>query len=100
MSKRIILVCDDEAEMLNYLRKMLASNGFSVETFISGQALVDYLDGGGRADLLLQDVRMPDMGGLEILSRAKKALPGMPVIIMTAFGSIDSAVEAIKLGAY
>jgi two-component system response regulator HydG len=100
MGKRTILVCDDEAEMLNYLRKMLASNGFSVETFISGQALVDHLDAGGAADLLLQDVRMPDMDGLEVLSRVKKLLPAMPVIIMTAFGSIDAAVEAIKIGAY
>jgi DNA-binding NtrC family response regulator len=100
MSKRKILVCDDEAEMLNYLRKMLTGSGFNVETFASGQALLHYLDGGGAADLLLQDVRMPDMDGLEILSRVKKVLPGMPVIIMTAFGSIDAAVEAIKLGAY
>jgi DNA-binding NtrC family response regulator len=100
MNKRKILVCDDETEMLSYLRKMLASNGFVVETFSSGQALLRYLDGGGAADLLLQDVRMPDMDGLEILSRVKKLLPGMPIIIMTAFGSIDAAVEAIKFGAY
>jgi two-component system response regulator HydG len=100
MGKRKIVVCDDEAEMLNYLRKMLVGNGFVVETFPSGQALLAYLEGGGAADLLLQDVRMPDMDGLEILSRVKKVLPGMPVVIMTAFGSIDAAVEAIKVGAY
>jgi two-component system response regulator HydG len=100
MNKYKILVCDDETEMLNYLRKMLSSNGFSVEIFSSGQALFRYLDGGGTADLLLQDVRMPDMDGLEVLGRVKKMLPGMPVIIMTAFGSIDAAVEAIKVGAY
>jgi DNA-binding NtrC family response regulator len=100
MDKRKILVCDDEAEMLNYIRKMLLSKGFAVETFASGKALLDYLEDGGEADLLLQDVRMPDMDGLEVLARVKKLLPGLPVIIMTAFGSIDAAVESIKIGAY
>ena len=100
MQKPLILVCDDEAEMLNYLKKMLVSREYEVETFSSGRELCSYLDGEGRADLLLQDVRMPDMDGLEILSRVKKLRPGLPVIIMTAFGSIDAAVEAIKLGAY
>jgi DNA-binding NtrC family response regulator len=100
VGKNKILICDDEVEMLNYLGKMFRSNGFAVETYASGEALLRYLDGGGSADLLLQDVRMPDMDGLEVLGRVKRLLPGLPVIIMTAFGSIDSAVEAIKIGAY
>ena len=100
MGKQTILVCDDETEMLNYLQKMLVSKGFCVETFSSGRELLAYLDGEVEADLLLQDVRMPDMDGLEILSRVRKVLPRLPVIIMTAFASIEAAVEAIKLGAY
>jgi two-component system response regulator HydG len=51
-------------------------------------------------DLLLQDVRMPDMNGLQVLKRVKKIRPDLPVIIMTAFATVDDAVQAIKLGAY
>jgi len=79
---------------------IICAKCWSAKTFASGQALLAYLDAGGEAELLLQDVRMPDMDGLEVLTRVKKLLPGLPVVIMTAFGSIDAAVEAIKIGAY
>jgi len=94
------LICDDEAEILRYLQKLLTGQGYDVDTFDSGSRLLLRLEGGGSADLLLQDVRMPDMDGLTVFRQAKMARPELPVIIMTAFGSIDAAVEAIKLGAY
>lgn len=100
MNKPIILICDDEAEILRYLKKLLEREGFAVEIFTSGAALLQRIAAGGAADVLLQDVRMPDMDGIEVLARLTKLRPGLPVIIMTAYGSIDAAVEAIKLGAY
>jgi DNA-binding NtrC family response regulator len=102
MSQTTILICDDEEGILTYLRKLLISQGFAVETFASGATLLSYLEGDrtGAADILIQDVRMPDMDGIEILQRVKKLRPALPVIIMTAFGTIDSAVDTIKLGAY
>jgi DNA-binding NtrC family response regulator len=84
------------------LKKILQTFGYSVDTYGDGQTLLDRLD----ADpayvplLLVQDICLPDMTGIEILQRVRNLRPEMPVVMMTAFGSIDSAVEAIKLGAY
>ena len=102
MANAKILICDDEEGILKYLRKLLESQGMSVETFNGGSALLQRLLTGeaNDADLLLQDVRMPDMDGIQVLREVKKLRPALPVIIMTAFGTIDAAVEAIKLGAY
>jgi DNA-binding NtrC family response regulator len=102
MLKGTILICDDEEGIRKYLAKMLQAKGLGVETFADGASLVCRIEGGsdGDADLLLQDVRMPDMDGLQVLKRVKKLRPGLPVVVMTAFGTIDSAVDAIKLGAY
>jgi DNA-binding NtrC family response regulator len=102
MATTRILICDDEEGILKYLRKLLTAKGVEVETFASGAALLERLEGGSPddADLLLQDVRLGDMDGIQILKKAKKLRPAMPVVMMTAFGSIDAAVEAIRLGAY
>ncbi len=100
MSETRILICDDEEGILKYMKKLLESQGLVVETFTSGKMLLARLQQGANADLLLQDVKMPDMDGLQVLQNAKKVCPGLPVVIMTAFGTIDAAVEAMKLGAY
>ncbi|WP_243372600.1 sigma-54 dependent transcriptional regulator [Geotalea sp. SG265] len=100
MAQTRIFICDDEEGILKYMKKLLESQGLAVETFTSGQALLARLQHGVDADLLLQDVRMPDMDGLQILKNVKDIHPGLPVVIMTAFGTIDAAVEAMKLGAY
>ena len=101
MLKGTILICDDEEEILRYLKKLLQASGLSVTTFTRGGLLLDHLEKDcGACDVLLQDIRMPDMDGIQVLKRIKELRPNVPVIIMTAFGTIDSAVEAIKLGAY
>jgi len=95
-----ICICDDEEGILLYLKKRL--KGHRVETFSRGIDLLARLalpDAAG-IDLLLQDVRMPDMDGLQVLKRVKKLRPELPVIIMTAFGTVDDAVQAIKQGAF
>lgn len=95
-----ICICDDEEGILKYLKKVL--KGHRVETFNRGGDLLARLeepDGGG-IDLLLQDLRMPDLDGLQIMKRVARSRPELPVIIMTAFATVDDAVTAIKLGAY
>jgi DNA-binding NtrC family response regulator len=102
MTQRTILICDDEEGILKYLDKLFRSQGYAVETFTNGIELLSRLKSGEgqEADLLLQDVRMPDIDGISVLKEVKKLRQNLPVIVMTAFGTIDAAVEAIKLGAY
>ena len=95
-----ICICDDEEGILKYLKKLL--KGHQVTTFSRGAELLAHLEapGGELVELLVQDLRMPDMDGLEILARVRQTRPELPVIIMTAFATVDDAVKAIKLGAY
>ena len=95
-----ICICDDEEGILKYLKKLL--KGHQVTTFSRGAELLAHLEtpAGSTAELLLQDLRMPEMDGLEILKRIRQLRPELPVIIMTAFATVDDAVRAIKLGAY
>jgi DNA-binding NtrC family response regulator len=97
-----IFVCDDEPEILRYLDKLLQASGYKVETFPRGTDLLARLEGAADmpCDLILQDVRMPDIDGLQMLKQLCKRWPDLPVVIMTAHGTIDDAINAIKLGAY
>jgi DNA-binding NtrC family response regulator len=97
-----IFICDDENEILRYLDKLLRATGYRVETFQRGSDLLKRLeaDGDKACDVILQDVRMPDLNGLEVLGRVRGSCPELPVVIMTAHGAIDDAVKAIKQGAY
>ncbi len=95
-----ICICDDEEGILRYLKKQMKD--YQVDTFNRGVDLLKLLESpaGAGVDLLLQDVRMPDMDGVQILKQVKKIRPELPVIMMTAFGTVDDAVQAIKQGAY
>src|SRR6185369_11020859 len=102
VAERKVVICDDEKEILRYLKKILQPLGYSVDTYAEGQTLLDRLDADAAyvPALLVQDICMPDIDGIEILKQVRTLRPEMPVVIMTAFGSIDSAVEALKMGAY
>ncbi len=97
-----IFVCDDETEILRYLDKLLHASGYSVETFQRGTDLLVRLENASSVpcDLILQDVRMPDINGLQMLEQLCRRWPDLPVVIMTAHGTIDDAINAIKQGAY
>jgi DNA-binding NtrC family response regulator len=97
-----ILICDDEEGILLYLDKLLKTQGYTVETFNSGTALLARLTAASAEpiDLLLQDVRLSDINGIEIIKQVHQLRPDMPVVVMTTHGTVDDAVHAIRLGAY
>jgi DNA-binding NtrC family response regulator len=94
-----ILVVDDEIRILEMLRKGLAQmGGHSVETAAGGLEAIQKIDG-DTFDLILTDLKMPEMDGIELLKMIKGTRPEIMVILMTAYGSIETAVEAMKIGA-
>jgi two-component system response regulator AtoC len=98
-SKTAVLVVDDDQTAYELLREVLVKEGYEVETAASGREAVDKA-GTIPFDVLLSDVRMPDLDGLEVLRALKHLSPETVVIMMTAFGSIETAIETIKEGAY
>lgn len=93
-----ILVIDDEKNIRLMLMKCLASEGYNVDTAEDGSCGIEMFKQ-GNYDIVLLDMKMPGMNGLEVLKRLKEIDISLPVIMMTAFGTIESAVEAMKLGA-
>jgi two-component system response regulator AtoC len=94
-----VLVVDDEANLRKVLAALLRREGYDVATAADGeQALAEFHKNG--ADVVVTDLVMPHLGGLEILKGVHAHRPDVPVIIITAHGTVDSAVEAIKAGAF
>jgi two-component system response regulator HydG len=94
-----ILVVDDQEMMRDSLAANLAREGHEVIAAGDGAAAVARLQS-QRMDLLITDLKMPKMTGIELLAEAKRLRPEMPVVLMTAFATVQTAVEAMKLGAY
>ena len=94
-----ILIIDDEGEMRELLAKVLEKNGYQVTAAADGGHALDLLEK-EPMDLVVTDVRMPGMDGMEALKAIKELNPDTGVIVMTAFGSIDQAVQAVKEGAH
>ena len=94
-----ILIVDDDPGHLTTLKTITKSWGYTVETANDGVVAVDMVKS-GPVDLILMDVRMTNMSGIEALGQIKDYNPSIPVIIMTAYSSVESAVEALKSGAY
>ena len=94
-----ILVADDQEMMRDSLCATLARDGHEVVAATDGAVAVSKLQE-GRFDLLITDLKMPKITGIELLAEAKKLRPDMPVVLMTAFATVQTAVEAMKLGAY
>jgi len=94
-----ILIVDDQEMMRDSLAATLAREGHEITATGDGAGGVQRL-AAGRFDLLISDLKMPRMTGIELLSEAKKLRPEMPVVLMTGFATVQTAVEAMKLGAY
>lgn len=94
-----ILVVDDEPDMLSTCRKFLGREGYDVAVAENGRSGVEQVET-FRPDLVITDLKMPGMDGMEVLRRTKEDHPGTMVMMFTGFGTIEDAVEAMKEGAF
>jgi two-component system response regulator HydG len=97
--KPTVLVVDDESGILDTLRILLRNEGFEVTTAQGGKAGLEQIRGGS-FDIVLSDVRMPQVTGLDVLQAAREQDPMTPVILMTAQASLQSAIQAVNSGAF
>jgi len=94
-----VLVVDDEVILCQSVEKILKRKGHKVDAATSVADALKLLDSGTSYDLIIADLMMPQAGGLELLAAVQKSWPELPVLIITGFSSIASAVESTKLGA-
>jgi DNA-binding NtrC family response regulator len=99
MKKPRVVICDDEMLIRLWLSEHLADAGFATEAVEDGASLLAAL-ANDPADVVLLDLRLPDKTGMEILPRLKELDPGLAVIMMTAYGEVETAVAAVRAGAY
>jgi two-component system response regulator AtoC len=99
VAQKSILVADDDASIRSLLKQLLADEGFAVLEASTGIEVVDRVKESS-PDLVIMDVRMPELDGIEALARLKSTNPKTAVLIMTAFGSSNAAIRAMELGAF
>ncbi|HEY8730919.1 MAG TPA: sigma-54 dependent transcriptional regulator [Candidatus Limnocylindria bacterium] len=99
MAQKTLLVADDDASIRSLLKQLLSDEGFNVLEASTGIEVVDKVKESS-PDLVIMDVRMPELDGIEALSRVKATNPKTAVLIMTAFGSSNAAIRAMELGAF
>ncbi|PIR23934.1 MAG: hypothetical protein COV44_00545 [Deltaproteobacteria bacterium CG11_big_fil_rev_8_21_14_0_20_45_16] len=97
--KRKVLIVDDEGGMRHMLSVLLEREGYDIDSAEDGRKGLDKIKGSDY-DLVLCDIRMPEMDGLSFLEEAKRLRNGLPIIMMSAFGNVDTVIEAMKKGAY
>ena len=99
MAQKTLLVADDDASIRSLLKQLLSDEGFNVLEASTGIEVVDKVKETS-PDLVIMDVRMPELDGIEALARLKSTNPKTAVLIMTAFGSSNAAIRAMELGAF
>ena len=95
-----IWIVDDDPSIRFVLERALAREQLAARSFVSAAEVIAALDAGGQPRLLLSDIRMPGGSGIELLDEVRHRLPGLPVIIITAYSDLDSAVSAYQGGAF
>ncbi|MEE9269509.1 MAG: sigma-54 dependent transcriptional regulator [Candidatus Krumholzibacteria bacterium] len=98
MQQACIYIVDDDESNLKVLGYILEDAGYKVTRLSSGRSAIDHIDK-QRPDLVLSDIKMPKMDGLSLLKEIKRRDATIPVVMLTAFGSVETAVEAMKVGA-
>jgi len=96
--RRRVLVVEDRDSLRRMLQRALAGEGYEVSAVERGEAAVDELSARG-FDLVLTDLKLPGISGLDVLAAARRAQPATPVVVLTGYGTVGTAVEAMKLGA-
>src|SRR4051812_22900455 len=100
MERERILVVDDEETIREIVCSMLLSANYHCRQASAGHQALALLDSGEQFELVLSDIMMPDLDGLELLERTKEKYPDMPVVLVTAVHDISVALAAIRNGAY
>jgi DNA-binding NtrC family response regulator len=99
-----IMVVDDEKSMCEFMRIMLSKEGYDVRSDTSASHALETLDkiqqSKDKIDLVISDLMMPEMSGIDLLTKAKSIDPELDFIVMTAFASVETAIEALKKGAF
>lgn len=98
LAKRILIVDDEENTRIG-LSKLLAQEGFEVQSAANGNEALAYL-GHEKVSLVISDINMPDMNGLAFLRELGRKYPSTNVIMITAYGGVESYLEAMNLGAF
>ncbi len=99
-STKTILLVDDEPSLLSVLAEILEGAGYAVIAVSDAEAALTELLNGAAVDLVITDLKLPGMGGYEFAGVLRKALPSVPVIMLTAYGSVESYVEARSMGIF
>jgi len=94
-----VLVVDDRAEMASVIADALVDHGYVAFAARSGREALEVLES-ERVDAVVTDLTMPQVDGLDVLRASQRLDPSRPVILMTGFGAIDSALQAFEVGAY
>lgn len=98
MNERLLLV-EDEETLCESLKRVLSKEGYTVDTAGSAEAALEMMEK-GTYDLLITDIILPGITGIELLKKIKEKLPEQTVVIITAYASLETAVEALRAGAY
>ena len=99
MNGSTVLIVDDEQTLARSAKAFLADHGYETEVAASGEKALELLQS-LQPDVVFADVRLPGMSGIDLLKRIREFDPVLPVVMLTAYGSIEGAVEAVKLGAF
>jgi DNA-binding NtrC family response regulator len=99
MLEKRVLVVDDDSLMKDFLKEALGRSDYSVDLASTGEEALEKIRDKDY-DIILSDIRMPQMSGMELLKATKEYLPDAKVVMMTAYGTVENAVEAMKLGAF
>jgi DNA-binding NtrC family response regulator len=99
-SKPMVMLVDDEEEFVETLKERLEVRGLVVFNANSGKEALEVLDKHRNTDVVILDVKMPEMDGIETLRQIKSRFPLMEVLMLTGHATIDTAIEGMKLGAY
>ena len=94
-----ILIIDDDDQLRKSFHKLLTEEGYRIKSAASGEAGLDLIEK-QIPDLVILDMRLPGMNGLETFKKIHDLEPKLPVIIMTAYGTTETAIEATKMGAF
>jgi len=100
MTPPLIMLVDDEAPFVETMTKRLAKRDLNVISAFSGQEALEALDKHRNVDVVILDVKMPGMDGIETLKKMKAAYPLIEVVMLTAHATVESAIEGMKFGAF